>query len=326
MALTIEDTYWGSQDLHEGERGDVRDTAGEDAVGMYLQEIGPIPLLTAAEEVELAKRIEAGRLAAERLEGDLNAEERSLALLERDSGEAARRKMIECNLRLVVSIARRYGGRGLPLADLIAEGNLGLMRATEKFDYHKGFRFSTYATWWIRQSVSRGIMGQSRVVRLPVHVSDMLNQVSKASIKLQQELSREPTLSELAEETGLTVEWVRDVLEASQQPLSLEQPLGTAADGMLGELIEDRSAEQPSESATRGLLREQLGVILHNLAARERQVINLRYGLDGGEHRTLEDVGKLLGLTRERIRQIEKEALRKLQQPELSGPLRAFVG
>jgi RNA polymerase primary sigma factor len=294
-------------------------------VAVYLRDIGAIPLLTAAEEVALARSIELGKHAGERLGEPLGGEARSLAIREKDQGEGARRKMIESNLRLVVSIARRYSGRGVPLSDLIEEGNLGLMRATEKFDYRKGYRFSTYATWWIRQAVTRALANQSRVVRLPVHVSEMMNHVSKASHKLSQELGREPTSDEIAAEVKLNPDRVREIVKASQQPISLEQPYGEGGEGVVAEMIEDKAVDQPVDQVSREMLREQVRSALDDLSERERKVLSLRYGLSGDRHFTLEEVGQVLGVTRERIRQIEQEALWKLRQQNAAESLRAFL-
>ncbi len=297
----------------------------EDSVAVYLRDIGAIPLLTAADEVELARRIEAGKLAAKSLEATESHEERLALAYEAEAGERARRKMIESNLRLVVSIVRRYSGRGMPLSDLIEEGNLGLMRATEKFDYRRGYRFSTYATWWIRQAVTRSLASQSRVVRLPVHVSDMMNQVSKASHKLSQELGREPTSDEISAEVHIAPQRVREIVKASQQPISLEQPYAEGGEGTVAELIEDKSAEQPGDQVTRDMLRKTVQSALRTLTEREQRVLALRYGLAGDHSYTLEEVGKLMGVTRERIRQIEKEALWKLRQPGSGESLKAFL-
>ena len=297
----------------------------DDSVAVYLRDIGAIPLLSAAEEVELARAIEQGKKAVHELDLPLEGHERARVVHDVEAGERARRRMIESNLRLVVSIARRYSGRGMPLSDLIEEGNLGLMRATEKFDHTRGFRFSTYATWWIRQAVTRALASQSRVVRLPVHVSDMMNQVSKATTKLSQELGREPTSDEIAAEVHLAPERVREILKASQQPISLEQPYADGAEGAVAELIEDKNAQQPADEVSRELLRETVHSALRGLSDREQRVLSLRYGLVGDHTYTLEEVGRLLGVTRERIRQIEKEALWKLRQPGRSEGLRSFL-
>ncbi len=297
----------------------------DDSVSFYLRDIGLIPLLTSQEEVELAKRIERGVDARDRLETMLDAEEHARAVSEARDGDAARRKLIESNLRLVVSVARRYGDRGLPLADLIAEGNFGLMRAAEKFDYHKGYRFSTYATWWIRQAVARGAANQSRVVRLPIHVSEMVTLVTKTSHRLSQELGRQPTSEELATATDLSAQQVVDVIRASQHPVSLDQPFGRESDGTIGEMVEDVGADRPLDQALREVLREQVREMLGDLTDRERKVLSLRYGLEDDNPRTLEEVGREIGVTRERVRQIEFEALTQLRKRERAEALREFL-
>lgn len=300
--------------------------ASEDSIAVYLQDIGVIPLLTASEEVELAKRIERGKKAEEILLHSTSPEERAAARLEKNEAVRARMKMIESNLRLVVSIARRYTGRGLPLSDLVEEGNLGLMRATDKFDYTRGYRFSTYATWWIRQAVTRALASQSRVVRLPVHVSEMVTQAAKATLKLSQELGREPTSEEIAREIHMNPDRVREIIKAAQQPISLEQPFGDTGDAFISEVIEDRNAEQPADRVSMDMLRDQVRSALRELTAREREVLMLRYGLTGDRYHTLEEVGREMGVTRERIRQIEKEALSKLRNRTGAESLRAFLG
>ncbi len=334
QATTRAREYSGyAQELREGHtrpqdadaaaaEGELRD---EDAMGAYLREIGTIPLLTADEEVRLAQCIERGKAAARKLELPLDSEERLVALAEVEQGEAARRRLIEGNLRLVVSVARRYAGRGLPLADLVEEGNLGLMRAAEKFDYSKGFRFSTYATWWIRQSVARGLANQARTLRLPVHVADLVTQVSRTSHRLSQELGREPTSAEIAEDLHLSPCRVREIMAASQQPISLDQPPGGVSEVPIGELVQDATVDQPSEQTLRQMLREHVRAALRELSEKERWVVSLRYGLDDERPRTLDEVGRLLGLTRERIRQIEKEALGNLRQLSYSESLHAFL-
>lgn len=297
----------------------------DDSVSFYLHDIGAIPLLTSDQEVELAKRIERGVAASQRLEGALDDAEREQALLEVSEGDLARHKLIEHNLRLVVSVARRYGDRGMPLADLIAEGNFGLMRAAEKFDYHKGYRFSTYATWWIRQAVARGAANQSRVVRLPIHVSEMVSLVAKTSHRLSQDLGRQPTSEELAQETHLRPEQVVDIIRASQHPVSLDQPFGRESDGTIGEMVEDLSADRPVDHALHQALRDQVQRILGDLTERESRVLRLRYGLDDDNPRTLEEVGREIGVTRERVRQIEFEALSQLRKREQAESLREFL-
>lgn len=304
-----------------------RGSGDEDLVGFYLQDIGSVPLLTAAQEIDLGKAIEQGNAARKQLNrDDLSYGERASAIERRAAGEAALSRLVESNLRLVVSIARRYSGRGLPLSDLIEEGNIGLIRAAEKFDYTKGFRFSTYATWWIRQAVIRAISSQSRVIRLPIHVSEMISQMSKVSHQLCQDLGREPTSQEVASAVSLSTDRVREIARASQQLLSLEQRYGEGADGTVADIVEDKTAQQPAEEISTTLLREQVQDALSKLPERERQVICLRYGLVGDRSYTLEEVGNKLNLTRERIRQIEKEALMRLRNQESSESLRAFMG
>ncbi len=299
----------------------------EDSVSFYLRDIGSIPLLTASEEVELAKKIERGVEATRRLADDsLGPEELAVARLDAREGDAARRKLVESNLRLVVSVARRYGDRGLPLADLIAEGNFGLMRAAEKFDYHRGYRFSTYATWWIRQAVARGAANQSRVVRLPIHVGEQMALVSRSSHKLLQQLGRQPTKEELATETRMSPEQVADVVRASQHPISLDQPYGREnSDGTVGELVEDSSAPGPVDQALRQALRTEVRQLLSELTEREHRVLSLRFGLEDDRPRTLEEVGRIMGVTRERVRQIEHEAISRLREGDRTEALREFL-
>ncbi len=325
MATTIQytDELTDSQELHEDTRSGRRETGADDSLGFYLQDIGAIPLLTAAEEVELAKTIDHGRNAAQKLDLPLNDEERAAARAEVERGEAARRKMIESNLRLVVSIASRYNGRGLPLSDLIEEGNLGLIRATEKFDSRRGYRFSTYAVWWIRQAMSRALDNQSRTVRLPGHVLERLARISKATQKLTQELGREPTSEEVAREVGVRPEQVREAMKASQHTVSLEQPYGSEGDDLpLVEHIEDEGWAQTADEVSDELLREGVFSALRDLSDREQRVIALRYGLDGEKRLTLEEAGRVVGVTRERVRQIEKEAIFKLRQAGRCAALR----
>ncbi len=272
----------------------------DDPVRMYLKEIGRVPLLTAEEEVELAKRIEAG-------------------------DEEARRKLAEANLRLVVSIAKRYVGRGMLFLDLIQEGNLGLLKAVEKFDYRKGFKFSTYATWWIRQAITRAIADQARTIRIPVHMVETINKLIRISRQLLQELGREPTPAEIAERMGMTEERVREIMKIAQEPVSLETPIGEEEDSHLGDFIEDQDAQAPADAASFMMLKEQLEDVLDSLTPREEKVLRLRFGLDDGRARTLEEVGQEFGVTRERIRQIEAKALRKLRHPSRSKKLKDFL-
>ena len=278
----------------------IGDVAVDDPVKMYLKDIGKVPLLTSEEEAELAKRM---------LEGD----------------EQAKQKLSEANLRLVVSIAKRYVGRGMLFLDLIQEGNLGLMKAVEKFDYTKGFKFSTYATWWIRQAITRAIADQARTIRIPVHMVETINRQVRAQRQLLQELGREPTPEEIADFMGITPEKVVEIQKIAQDPVSLETPIGEEEDSHLVDFIEDTKATPPSDVAAQTMLREQLIAALHKLTPREEKVIRLRYGLDDGKQRTLEEVGKEFNVTRERIRQIEAKALRKLRNPSKSRKLRDYL-
>lgn len=272
----------------------------QDHVRMYLKEIGRVPLLTAEEEVELAKRIEAG-------------------------DEEAKRRLAEANLRLVVSIAKRYVGRGMQFLDLIQEGNLGLIKAVEKFDFRKGFKFSTYATWWIRQAITRAIADQARTIRIPVHMVETINKLIRVSRQLLQELGRDPLPEEIAQQMDLPVERVREIMKIAQEPVSLETPIGEEEDSHLGDFIEDQEAPAPAEAAAIYMLKEQLEEVLDTLTAREEKVLRLRFGLDDGRSRTLEEVGQVFGVTRERIRQIEAKALRKLRHPSRSKKLKDFL-
>lgn len=299
-----------------------------DPVRMYLKEIGRVPLLTAEEEVYLAKKIEAGKEAEKKLKllkDKLSPEERRKLERQKQEGLRAKQKLIESNLRLVVSIAKKYVGRGLLFLDLIQEGNLGLIRAVEKFDYHKGYKFSTYATWWIRQAITRAIADQARTIRVPVHMVETINKLLRTQRQLLQELGREPTPEEVAEKMGITPEKVREILKIAQEPVSLETPIGEEEDSELGDFIEDKSAEAPLERAASSLLKEDLRKVLEGLSERERKVIEYRFGLSDGNPRTLEEVGKVFGVTRERIRQIESKTLKKLQHPHRSQKLKDYI-
>src|SRR3954454_4166509 len=297
-----------------------------DSVRLYLHEIGATDLITMEQEVWLSKRIELGRYAVERLlEVDLPAAERKQLESMKLDGEAARDHLIQANLRLVVSVAKRYVGRGMSFLDLIQEGNIGLMKATEKFDYKRGFKFSTYATWWIRQAITRAISDQSRTIRLPVHVGETINRVRKIAHRLQQILEREPTEEEVGRALDLSTERVRQILDHSRTPISLESPVGSEGDAFLGDFIEDDKLPLPIDLAAHQLMKEQIAEALAKLAERERKIIELRFGLSDGKYRTLEEVGREFGITRERIRQIEAKALRKLRHPSYSRRLRGYL-
>jgi RNA polymerase primary sigma factor len=301
-----------------------------DPVRMYLKEIGRVALLTAQEEVSLAKRIDAGLGAEDKLNAlgpdadRTSAEVRDLRFEMRD-GMMAKRHLVEANLRLVVSIAKRYVGRGMAFLDLIQEGNLGLIRAVEKFDYTKGFKFSTYATWWIRQAITRAIADQARTIRIPVHMVETINKLARIQRQLLQDLGREPTADEIASQMEMTPAKVREIQKISQEPVSLETPIGEEEDSHLGDFIEDSEAVVPLERASFKLLQEQLESVLHTLSGREKEVIRLRFGLVDGQPRTLEEVGKKFGVTRERIRQIESKTLSKLRHPSRSQKLRDYL-
>ncbi len=297
-----------------------------DSVRLYLQEIGETELLTMQEEVWLAKRMERGKIAAERLRtGQYTPEEKAALEADKLDGEQARTHLIQANLRLVVSVAKKYVGRGLSFLDLIQEGNIGLMKATDKFDYTRGYKFSTYATWWIRQAITRAISDQSRTIRLPVHVGETINRVRKTGHRLQQILEREPTREEIARAMDISDDKVRQVLDVSRHPVSLEAPVGQEGDAFLGDFIEDDSMPQPLELASQQLLKSQISEALAKLTERERKIIVLRFGLEDGRFRTLEEVGREFGITRERIRQIEAKALRKLRHPSYSRQLRGYL-
>ena len=310
----------------------------EDPVRMYLKEIGKVPLLTADEEIELAQKMEAGAVATEKIqilterlaeEDCENPEElqEELLLLQKDVdlGGEAKKRLAEANLRLVVSIAKRYVGRGMLFLDLIQEGNLGLIKAVEKFDYRKGYKFSTYATWWIRQAITRAIADQARTIRIPVHMVETINKLIRVSRQLLQELGREPSPEEIAEEMKLPVERVREILKISQEPVSLETPIGEEEDSHLGDFIKDDNVPVPADAAAFTLLKEQLEEVLGTLTEREQKVLILRFGLEDGRARTLEEVGKEFNVTRERIRQIEAKALRKLRHPSRSRKLKDYL-
>ena len=311
----------------------------EDPVRMYLKEIGKVPLLSADEEIELAQKMEAGSVAVEKIpllkerlaetgeeqeKEEIQAEIKALQL-DVDRGSDAKKRLAEANLRLVVSIAKRYVGRGMLFLDLIQEGNLGLIKAVEKFDYRKGYKFSTYATWWIRQAITRAIADQARTIRIPVHMVETINKLIRVSRQLLQELGREPTPEEIAEEMKMPVERVREILKISQEPVSLETPIGEEEDSHLGDFIKDDNVPVPADAAIFTLLKEQLEEVLGTLTEREQKVLTLRFGLEDGRARTLEEVGKEFNVTRERIRQIEAKALRKLRHPSRSRKLKDYL-
>ena len=310
----------------------------EDPVRMYLKEIGKVPLLSAEEEIELAKNMEAGAVAKEKIailkSREENATEEELAEIKEeiknlqkdlDAGNEAKKRLAEANLRLVVSIAKRYVGRGMLFLDLIQEGNLGLIKAVEKFDYRKGYKFSTYATWWIRQAITRAIADQARTIRIPVHMVETINKLIRVSRQLLQELGREPSPEEIAAEMNMPVERVREILKISQEPVSLETPIGEEEASHLGDFIQADNVPVPADAAAFTLLKEQLEEVLGTLTEREQKVLTLRFGLEDGRARTLEEVGKEFNVTRERIRQIEAKALRKLRHPSRSRKLKDYL-
>ncbi|MFF5024427.1 RNA polymerase sigma factor [Streptomyces collinus] len=341
-ALTEEAAEAAESEEPEGP-GELDDTAGRAAARLaaraetggpsadlfrqYLREIGRIPLLTAAEEVELARRVEAGLFAEEKLGSTPDLDSRLAHDLDRlvVMGRMAKRRLIEANLRLVVSVAKRYVGRGLTMLDLVQEGNLGLIRAVEKFDYARGYKFSTYATWWIRQAMSRALADQARTIRVPVHVVELINRVVRVQRRMLQERGYEPTPEEVAAHLELPPERVGEVLRLAQEPVSLHAPVGEEDDVALGDLIEDGDAASPVESAAFLLLREHLEAVLSTLGERERKVVQLRYGLADGRPRTLEEIGRLFGVTRERIRQIESKTLNKLRDHAFADQLRGYL-
>lgn len=299
----------------------------DDTIGLYLKEVSRVPLLTAEEEVELAQRIERGRMAREELaRGNVNARRRHELRRLIEDGWAAREHLITANSRLVISVAKKYMGRGVPFLDLIQEGNIGLIRATKKFDYRRGHKFSTYATWWIRQAVTRAIADQGRTIRVPVHMGDQINKLLRVQHQLTQRLGREPSVEELAEALDVPPKKVENMIQVARRPLSLETPTDDEEDSVLGDFIEDDEAPPPDEMATYNLLREHLEEVLNTLPPREVRILQLRYGLLDGQAYTLEEVGRKMGVTRERVRQIEAQALSRLRHPSIRRKLRDYLG
>jgi RNA polymerase primary sigma factor len=306
---------------------DAGPAASADLVRVYLREIGRVPLLTAEQEVDLARRVEAGVFAAELLaDGSVAADLRADFATIAADGDRAKSQLIEANLRLVVSIAKRYSGRGLPFLDLIQEGNLGLIRAVEKFDYTRGYKFSTYASWWIRQAVSRAVADQARTIRIPVHMVETVNRILRAQRLLVQTLGREPTVAEIAQRVDLPAERVAEIRRLAMEPVSLHSPVGEEDGSELGDLIEDSESVAPADIVSVGLLQSHVQEVLTHLGEREREVVRMRYGLTDGNPRTLEEVGRAFGVTRERVRQIEAKSLAKLRHPHLSAQLRDYLG
>ncbi|MCS6839599.1 MAG: sigma-70 family RNA polymerase sigma factor [Roseiflexus sp.] len=321
------DAFWQTDITDVAERRASSSETLDDSTQMYLREIGQVGLLSAEEEIALANDISAGREAQERLKTQHfdSAAERLLLEQRVMQAEEARRRLIQANLRLVVSVAKKYIGGPLSFMDLVQEGNIGLMRAVEKFDASKGNRFSTYATWWIRQAITRAIAEQSRLIRLPVHLSDVIAQLRRVARRLEQSLEREPTIEEIAAAVGMPERKVKLLLQASAQPISLEQPITSDGEGQIGELLADDSADAPMEIATQRMLQHDLAQALMELPDRERAVLQLRYGLTDGRRRTLEEIGSTFGITRERTRQIEADALRLLRRPDVGARLQAYL-
>jgi RNA polymerase primary sigma factor len=319
----VEEEEEASDELDEGTLAAIET---DDTVGLYLKEIGRIPLLTAQEEVDLAKRIERGKFTVKKLSSESASAKQRLKYEEVVAdGQAAREHLITANSRLVISVAKKYIGRGVPFLDLIQEGNIGLIRAARKFDYHRGHKFSTYATWWIRQAVTRAIADQGRTIRVPVHMGDQINRLIRVSHQLTQELGHDPTSEELAEALEVPVKKAEQMIQVARRPLSLETPTDEDEDSVLGDFIEDADALAPAEAVTQNMLKEQIQDILLSLPPREVRILQLRYGLVDGESYTLEEVGKKLGVTRERVRQIEAQALSRLRHPTHSRKLKDYL-
>ncbi len=324
----IGDFEEGEEEPHRAPLFDLSNVPIDDSVGLYFREMGQQDLLTAEEEVQLAKEIEAGREATEQLlvaADTLSLDEQDEMWILKERGDAARAHLIRANTRLVVSIAKKYRGRGLQFLDLIQEGNVGLMKAVEKYDYRRGNRFSTYATWWIRQAVTRALANHGRTIRIPAHLGGRISKLYQVAQELEQQNGRQPTAEEIAEEMDLPAERVRWMLRTSRQPVHLERPVGDESDAELGDFIEDVEAPPPAETVAQTMLTEEISEILDQLTPREARILRLRYGLQDGESRTLKEVGEMFGLSRERIRQLEKEALRKLRHPNFAGHLRQYL-
>ncbi|MCS7221822.1 MAG: RNA polymerase sigma factor RpoD [Anaerolineae bacterium] len=321
-----ETSAFSAELLEDDLEPDLEELDTSDTISLYLKEIGRVPLLTAEEEVQLAKRMERGRAACRQLAQNVCDPAEREALLEQvRDGERAQQHLIEANSRLVVSVAKKYMGRGVPFLDLIQEGNIGLIRAVKKFDYRRGYKFSTYATWWIRQAVTRAIADQARTIRVPVHMYEQINRVHRTSRQLAQQLGRDPTVEEIAAEMSVPQEKIEQVIQASQHPLSLETPVGEEEDSFLGDFVEDEKALSPGDEASRRMLREAIDEILESLSPREVRILQMRFGLLDGCTHTLEEVGHKFGVTRERIRQIEAQALNRLRHPSRSRRLREYL-
>jgi RNA polymerase primary sigma factor len=313
-AVVVDDNYLANIDT-------------DDTIGLYLKEVGRVPLLTAEEEVQLAKRIEQGRLAREELaRGNVSLRRRGELQMHIEDGWLAREHLITANSRLVISVAKKYMGRGVPFLDLIQEGNIGLIRAAKKFDYRRGHKFSTYATWWIRQAVTRAIADQGRTIRVPVHMGDQINKLLRVQHQLTQRLGRDPSVDELAQALEVTPQKVENMIQVARRPLSLETPTDDEEDSVLGDFIQDEEVPAPDETATYNLLREHLDLVLNGLPPREVRILQLRYGLLDGQAYTLEEVGRKMGVTRERVRQIEAQALSRLRHPAIRRRLREYLG
>ena len=325
--LKSEESENTDEEESEMDIDDLRHIDTDDTIGLYLKEVSRVPLLTADEEVDLAQRIERGRMAREELAKGNVSSSRRIELRDLiEDGWAAREHLVTANSRLVISVAKKYMGRGVPFLDLIQEGNIGLIRATKKFDYRRGHKFSTYATWWIRQAVTRAIADQGRTIRVPVHMGDQINKLLRVQHQLTQKLGRDPSIDELANALDVTPKKVENMIKVSRRPLSLETPTDNEDDSVLGDFIEDDEIPAPDETATYNLLKEHLSVILNSLPPREVRILQLRYGLLDGQAYTLEEVGRKMGVTRERVRQIEAQALSRLRHPSIRRKLRDYLG